>query len=184
MFAEASTLWRGGGGASDLRRAFRSPEPGRTRHAWGGRRGGRTSRDPRGGREGGRKGGAGPVQQGHLRRCLRRHLQWDCPKPSWFFYVGTVAMETSWDAAVTTDLQFNFQIKPCGWKALGAPARHIGRASEVGEPTSEHWSTRDLPAPRNTKRQKSPRDLHLNIKTRSEERRVGKECRSRWSPYH
>ena len=27
--------------------------------------------------------------------------------------------------------------------------------------------------------------LKLNIqKTRSEERRVGKECRSRWSPYH
>ena len=24
----------------------------------------------------------------------------------------------------------------------------------------------------------------FNIKTRSEERRVGKECRSRWSPYH
>ena len=23
-----------------------------------------------------------------------------------------------------------------------------------------------------------------NIKHRSEERRVGKECRSRWSPYH
>ena len=23
-----------------------------------------------------------------------------------------------------------------------------------------------------------------NIKERSEERRVGKECRSRWSPYH
>ena len=23
-----------------------------------------------------------------------------------------------------------------------------------------------------------------NIKVRSEERRVGKECRSRWSPYH
>src|SRR2546430_11636854 len=25
---------------------------------------------------------------------------------------------------------------------------------------------------------------HLRIRTRSEERRVGKECRSRWSPYH
>ena len=25
---------------------------------------------------------------------------------------------------------------------------------------------------------------NLNILTRSEERRVGKECRSRWSPYH
>ena len=24
----------------------------------------------------------------------------------------------------------------------------------------------------------------LTVKTRSEERRVGKECRSRWSPYH
>ena len=24
----------------------------------------------------------------------------------------------------------------------------------------------------------------LKLKTRSEERRVGKECRSRWSPYH
>ena len=25
---------------------------------------------------------------------------------------------------------------------------------------------------------------YLDILTRSEERRVGKECRSRWSPYH
>ena len=25
---------------------------------------------------------------------------------------------------------------------------------------------------------------YLPLKTRSEERRVGKECRSRWSPYH
>ena len=29
-----------------------------------------------------------------------------------------------------------------------------------------------------------PRDMFLNDLTRSEERRVGKECRSRWSPYH
>src|ERR1039458_10357741 len=26
--------------------------------------------------------------------------------------------------------------------------------------------------------------LHLHLMDRSEERRVGKECRSRWSPYH
>ena len=26
--------------------------------------------------------------------------------------------------------------------------------------------------------------IHLGIIMRSEERRVGKECRSRWSPYH
>ena len=28
------------------------------------------------------------------------------------------------------------------------------------------------------------RDLDPAKRTRSEERRVGKECRSRWSPYH
>ena len=26
--------------------------------------------------------------------------------------------------------------------------------------------------------------MEINLQTRSEERRVGKECRSRWSPYH
>ena len=26
--------------------------------------------------------------------------------------------------------------------------------------------------------------INYSFKTRSEERRVGKECRSRWSPYH
>ena len=31
---------------------------------------------------------------------------------------------------------------------------------------------------------KSIRQLIQNLKGRSEERRVGKECRSRWSPYH
>ena len=31
---------------------------------------------------------------------------------------------------------------------------------------------------------KSCNALGINILTRSEERRVGKECRSRWSPYH
>ena len=30
----------------------------------------------------------------------------------------------------------------------------------------------------------SPNRLDVVFKYRSEERRVGKECRSRWSPYH
>ena len=58
-----------------------------------------------------------------------------------------------------------FYSEPCGRQALGAPARHQGCATEVGEPSSGHWSTSDLPAPHNTKRWKSPRGLHLNIKT-------------------
>ena len=31
---------------------------------------------------------------------------------------------------------------------------------------------------------KAPRDTTVSLTSRSEERRVGKECRSRWSPYH
>ena len=30
----------------------------------------------------------------------------------------------------------------------------------------------------------APKRIQLGTTTRSEERRVGKECRSRWSPYH
>ena len=28
------------------------------------------------------------------------------------------------------------------------------------------------------------KDISMEVNERSEERRVGKECRSRWSPYH
>ena len=31
---------------------------------------------------------------------------------------------------------------------------------------------------------KNHQQIMYNARTRSEERRVGKECRSRWSPYH
>ena len=58
-----------------------------------------------------------------------------------------------------------FYSEPCGWQALGAPARGQSCATEVGEPSSGHWSTRDLPAPHTIKWRKSPRDLHLNAKT-------------------
>src|SRR5260370_39181320 len=33
-------------------------------------------------------------------------------------------------------------------------------------------------------RQEGAQDSRLQVVRRSEERRVGKECRSRWSPYH
>ena len=41
----------------------------------------------------------------------------------------------------------------------------LTKASPVGEPTGHLW-------------------YNSGIAARSEERRVGKECRSRWSPYH
>ena len=73
-----------------------------------------------------------------------------------------------------------FYSEPCGWKALGAPARSQCCASEVGEPTSGHWSTRDPPAPCNIKWQISPRDLHLNAKTQLHSTTSKLHC---WTPY-
>ena len=61
----------------------------------------------------------------------------------------------------------------------------------------DHWSTADLPQglrpagtlsftqqPTQTVWQKEAGDELRELCQRSEERRVGKECRSRWSPYH
>ena len=43
---------------------------------------------------------------------------------------------------------------PCGWQGLGALVGCQACASEVGEPTSGHWSNRDLSAPCNIKQRK------------------------------
>ena len=47
-----------------------------------------------------------------------------------------------------------FSSEPCGWQGLGAPAGYQACASEVGELSSWHWSTRDLLAPHNIKQWK------------------------------
>ena len=73
-----------------------------------------------------------------------------------------------------------FYSEPRGWQALGAPARRQGCASEVGEPSSGNWSTRDLPAPCNIKWWKSPRDLHLNTKIQLHSTSSKLQC---WTPY-
>ena len=43
-------------------------------------------------------------------------------------------------------------------------------ASELGEPSSGHWSTRDLPLHVISKGKSSPRDLHLNTRPSSTQR--------------
>ena len=70
--------------------------------------------------------------------------------------------------------------RSCGWQALGAPARCQGCASEVGEPSSEHWSTRYLPVPCNIKWWKSPSDPHLNAKTQFHSVTTKLQC---WTTY-
>src|SRR2546430_8529152 len=51
----------------------------------------------------------------------------------------------------------------------------VPRGGRTGPPR------RDLPLPAGVRRRRRPLEL---LVWRSEERRVGKECRSRWSPYH
>ena len=65
-------------------------------------------------------------------------------------------------------------------KGLGAPAGCQACASEVGERSSGHWSTRDLSAPRNIKQRKSPRDLHLKAKAQLHSTMSKLQC---WTPY-
>ena len=50
-------------------------------------------------------------------------------------------------------------------------------------PKSPTWMCASLRSEEHTSELQSRRDLVCRI-IRSEERRVGKECRSRWSPYH
>src|SRR2546422_11418124 len=70
--------------------------------------------------------------------------------------------------------------------ALGLPGFHL-----VGLPdhACNDARTRVLTALRNSGYQLPQKKITVNLapgdlRKRSEERRVGKECRSRWSPYH
>ena len=66
------------------------------------------------------------------------------------------------------------------------PTLHVLKAAMLDiEPDPDQ--TRALTAPLSNPRQKcdvTRPDPCPHSSTRSEERRVGKECRSRWSPYH
>src|SRR2546430_11154758 len=87
----------------------------------------------------------------------RRHTRFDC----------------DWSSDVcSSDLQL--LSKTC----LRSPQRSWARALMM-------FSVRDFPvAFFPTRRLTCPRSNRSRVHSRSEERRVGKECRSRWSPYH
>ena len=56
----------------------------------------------------------------------------------------------------------------------------VGNREEAEDLTSEIF----LKAVRSIDQERSPQTIQYWLYQRSEERRVGKECRSRWSPYH
>ena len=68
---------------------------------------------------------------------------------------------------INTDLDYFSLINPCGFKDKGVTSleKEMGMEQDFEEA-------------------KAIRTILRRISHRSEERRVGKECRSRWSPYH
>src|SRR5256885_17098268 len=70
-------------------------------------------------------------------------------------------------------------------RAVGAPVRcaeGVGDAGlrEFASPDAAPWVARKITRVVFI----APDDTEVGVAERSEERRVGKECRSRWSPYH
>ena len=70
--------------------------------------------------------------------------------------------------------------QPCGGQGLRAPAGCQTCASEQGEPSSGHWSTRVLRLHVISNGKSSPRDLHLNAKTQLHSMTSKLQC---WTPY-
>src|ERR1035437_2171407 len=67
--------------------------------------------------------------------------------------------------------------------AVFAARAELLQESEVAPSLNNHYMI-PLPAPDGRGEARAKRANQESNKRRSEERRVGKECRSRWSPYH
>src|SRR5260221_14559478 len=76
------------------------------------------------------------------------------------------------------------------WRSRSSAEANSEGGEEVEEGESGFASCASCPTQLIATRRKASRGLGTDIKNspgryaRSEERRVGKECRSRWSPYH
>ena len=70
----------------------------------------------------------------------------------------------------------------CVYNKYHFPPINIGRLQRFATEQVRHWE-RENKKPLITPLKQAGRTVAL-IGARSEERRVGKECRSRWSPYH
>ena len=62
-------------------------------------------------------------------------------------------------------------------------ALYVGVGTDSTTPTSSDTSL-GAEVVRNPRQDYTENTSSVTISSRSEERRVGKECRSRWSPYH
>src|SRR5690349_23393550 len=78
-------------------------------------------------------------------------------------------------------------VQTCALPIYGPPKRLVIMFSPNGTVYTDPMARYDgqfYPDPLGSGRQWLPTGSGTNFQIRSEERRVGKECRSRWSPYH
>src|SRR5689334_24898205 len=89
-----------------------------------------------------------------------------------YFFFSSRRRHTRWNCDWSSDVcssDLGAKTQNRSRRPTGAPGPCCGACRRC---RSFHWKGHPRPAARSTPR------------ARSEERRVGKECRSRWSPYH
>ena len=109
------------------------------------------------------------------------HMAKDLLVGSTGFVGGNLAAKHAFAAVChSTDIAAQFGAKPDLCVYAGVPAAMFLANADPDADLAV------MAAARENLRQIAPKQLVLisSIAVRSEERRVGKECRSRWSPYH
>src|SRR2546429_651187 len=94
------------------------------------------------------------------------------------------ASSVCFSRADSSSLSKTLHHSPLATPSLGALSRHGSVTSHLaGTGAEARWYFGPTVQP-NKKTATVPRTARCFTLIRSEERRVGKECRSRWSPYH
>ena len=94
------------------------------------------------------------------------------PAPFWVSYPEMVKLAEGTPVIVPAGIEQDFKITPAQLEAAITPKTKALILCSPSNPTGSVYSAEELAG------------LAEVLKKRSEERRVGKECRSRWSPYH
>src|SRR3989475_7771073 len=112
----------------------------------------------------------------------RGGLVWTLASKLWRFFFSSRRRHTRFDCDWSSDVCSSDLIEP------SPRPQHLADLPCVD---SEAVGTEHVEVPRATQLDRDdvddapgPRRHHDHTVARSEERRVGKECRSRWSPYH
>src|SRR2546430_15082233 len=94
-----------------------------------------------------------------------------------------IAIEVAGPAGLKKTLKLNGEIGPNEERMVHVSPRFPGNVKSIAKRLGEGVKTGEALAVIESNESLQPYEVKSEI-NRSEERRVGKECRSRWSPYH